>query len=253
MPTGPADRARARRSRSVRHLFLEEDLDGPGLLRRSVDATGSAAAVVRAALVARAATRALARPGHRAVQSRAAAEAARSRAAARIGPPRRARRPRGCRDSSITSDSHRFASASSTSTGDDVFVARRSCRAVGAATAPSSMPKARRPLPATRSVERARAFLQRVDPAVAGQQGDLRTFRVCCRIVRGFDLSDDEAVRALTEWNARCEPPWSERELRQKVTNARTVRPRAVRAVSCETPSCVCSYLNRCKKWQISY
>jgi len=53
--------------------------------------------------------------------------------------------------------------------------------------------------------------------AVAGRQGDLRTFRVCCRIVRGFDLSDDEAVRALSEWNARCDPPWSERELRQKV------------------------------------
>ena len=102
----------------------------------------------------------------------------------------------------------------------DVFVAR-DLPAVGAGTNPSSITKARRPLPATRSVERARAFLQCVDPAVAGQQGDLRTFRVCCRIVRGFDLSDDEAVRALSEWNARCEPPWSERELRQKVMNAR--------------------------------
>jgi len=101
----------------------------------------------------------------------------------------------------------------------DVFVAR-DLPAVGGTT-PSDMTKARRPLPATRSVERARAFLQSVDPAVAGQQGDLRTFRVCCRIVRGFDLSDDEAVRALSEWNARCEPPWSERELRQKVMNAR--------------------------------
>ncbi len=102
----------------------------------------------------------------------------------------------------------------------DVFGAR-DLPAVGAGTTPSSMTKARRPLPATRSVERARALLQCVDPAVAGQQGDLRTFRVCCRIVRGFDLSDDEAVRALSEWNARCEPPWSERELRQKVMNAR--------------------------------
>ena len=102
----------------------------------------------------------------------------------------------------------------------DVFVAG-DLPAVGAATIPRSVPKARRPLPAAGSVERARAFLQRVDPAVAGQQGDLQTFRVCCRVVRGFDLSDDEAVRALSEWNARCEPPWSERELRQKVTNAR--------------------------------
>lgn len=102
----------------------------------------------------------------------------------------------------------------------DVFVTR-DLPAVCAGATPSSMTKPRRPLPATRSVERARVFLRCVDPAVAGQQGDLRTFRVCCRIVRGFDLSDDEAVRALSEWNARCEPPWSERELRQKVMNAR--------------------------------
>ncbi len=70
-------------------------------------------------------------------------------------------------------------------------------------------------------VDRARAFLRRVDPAVSGQQGDLRTFQVCCRIVRGFDLTEDEALRALADWNARCEPPWSEGELREKVRNAR--------------------------------
>lgn len=70
-------------------------------------------------------------------------------------------------------------------------------------------------------VDRARALLQNVEPAIAGQQGDLRTFRVCCRVVRGFDLSDEEALCALADWNARCAPPWSERELRQKVTNAR--------------------------------
>lgn len=70
-------------------------------------------------------------------------------------------------------------------------------------------------------IERARGFLRHVAPAIAGQQGDLRTFRVCCRVVRGFDLSDDESIRALADWNTRCEPPWSERELRQKVTNAR--------------------------------
>jgi hypothetical protein len=92
---------------------------------------------------------------------------------------------------------------------------------VGASTPPRIVTMARRFLPASGPSERARAFLQRVDPAVAGQRGDLLTFRVCCRIVRGFDLSDDEALRVLSEWNARCEPPWSEHELRQKIINAR--------------------------------
>ena len=80
---------------------------------------------------------------------------------------------------------------------------------------------ARRSVPGSGVVERARIFLRHVDPAVSGRRGDLQTFRVCCRIVRGFDLSDDEALRVLGEWNARCEPPWSEHDLRQKVANAR--------------------------------
>ena len=91
----------------------------------------------------------------------------------------------------------------------------------GAVLRPANVPTERRPSPAAGRVERARAFLHHVDPAIAGQHGDLWTFRICCRIVRGFDLSDEEAMAALSAWNALCEPPWSEHELRQKVTNAR--------------------------------
>ena len=60
-------------------------------------------------------------------------------------------------------------------------------------------------------VERARRYLARIEPAIAGQHGDLHTFKVCCRIVRGFALSDEEALAVLTDWNARCAPPWTER------------------------------------------
>ena len=68
---------------------------------------------------------------------------------------------------------------------------------------------------------RAGRYLLAVGPAVAGEHGDLRTFRICCRVVRGFELSDHEAMSVLSEWNARCQPPWSERELLMKVQNAR--------------------------------
>jgi hypothetical protein len=70
-------------------------------------------------------------------------------------------------------------------------------------------------------VNRARRFLLSVEPAVSGQHGDLHTFRICCRVVRGFGLSDDEAMEVLSEWNARCAPPWLERELLEKIHNAR--------------------------------
>ena len=70
------------------------------------------------------------------------------------------------------------------------------------------------------SVERARRYLARVEPAIAGARGDLHTFRVCCRIVRGFDLTDAQALDVLREWNGRCEPPWTDRELLIKIASA---------------------------------
>lgn len=70
-------------------------------------------------------------------------------------------------------------------------------------------------------VERARRYLARVEPAMAGQHGDVHTYRVCCRITRGFALDDQDAFRVLDEWNARCVPPWSERELSAKISHAR--------------------------------
>ena len=70
-------------------------------------------------------------------------------------------------------------------------------------------------------VERARRYLSAVPPAVTGQHGDVHTFRVCCRLVRGFGLSDADAMSVLNEWNASCEPPWTDRELRDKLARAR--------------------------------
>ena len=70
-------------------------------------------------------------------------------------------------------------------------------------------------------LDRARRYVASVAPAVAGEHGDVRTFRICCRLVRGFALTDPEALSVLMEWNRRCEPPWSERELLEKLRNAR--------------------------------
>ena len=60
-----------------------------------------------------------------------------------------------------------------------------------------------------------------VPPAISGQHGDVHTFRVCCRLVRGFALDDRDALEVLGAWNARCQPPWSDRELADKIRRAR--------------------------------
>lgn len=72
-----------------------------------------------------------------------------------------------------------------------------------------------------RSVDRARSYLSHVPPAVTGHHGDLHTFQTCCRVVRGFAMDDEQALAVLAEWNARCQPPWTERELREKIRSAR--------------------------------
>ena len=70
-------------------------------------------------------------------------------------------------------------------------------------------------------VERARRYLAAVPPAISGQHGDVHTFRVCCRLARGFALDDADALRVLAAWNAACRPPWPERELVDKLRRAR--------------------------------
>jgi RepB DNA-primase from phage plasmid len=69
-------------------------------------------------------------------------------------------------------------------------------------------------------IERARRYLASVPPAISGKHGDVHTFRVCCRLTRGFALDHDQALNVLAEWNARCQPPWSEAELLDKLRRA---------------------------------
>jgi len=66
----------------------------------------------------------------------------------------------------------------------------------------------------------ARAWAARQAPAVQGEGGDTHTYKVCCGVEHGHDLTDDSAVEALRDWNTRCDPPWKEADLRQKIRNA---------------------------------
>ncbi len=83
----------------------------------------------------------------------------------------------------------------------------------------SSMPRLRL-LPATSGFKRARAYLAKIPPAVAGQRGHDRTFHAACVLIQGFDLTVDEARPLLHEWNLGCIPPWSPVELEHKLRDA---------------------------------
>jgi hypothetical protein len=72
----------------------------------------------------------------------------------------------------------------------------------------------------TTVVDRARAYLAAMPPAIAGQNGHDRTFVAACALVNGFALEPEIARALLGEYNSRCLPPWSERELAHKIASA---------------------------------
>lgn len=69
-------------------------------------------------------------------------------------------------------------------------------------------------------IERARRYLRKCPPAVSGNGGHNATFKTASSLVNGFCLDVESALTLLREWNERCQPPWSEKELRHKVYDA---------------------------------
>lgn len=70
---------------------------------------------------------------------------------------------------------------------------------------------------------RARAYVQRIDPAVSGSGGHAQTFaaaRALAGFIRQHGLSRSDAWCILAEYNARCDPPWAERDLEHKLDDA---------------------------------
>lgn len=72
-------------------------------------------------------------------------------------------------------------------------------------------------------LKRAAAYLGKMPPAISGQGGHNATYWAAIVLVHGFDLTEVEALHLLEhDFNARCDPAWTERELIHKVRDAAT-------------------------------
>ena len=68
---------------------------------------------------------------------------------------------------------------------------------------------------------RALSYALTLPPSVAKQGGHDAAFRVASCLVWGFDLSREQALSVMREWNQqRANPPWSEGELSHKIGSA---------------------------------
>ena len=68
-------------------------------------------------------------------------------------------------------------------------------------------------------MERARLWMAKREPAVQGSGGDAHTYTTACNLFE-FGLAESQVLDLMTEWNARCSPPWKPQDLAQKVRNA---------------------------------
>jgi hypothetical protein len=70
---------------------------------------------------------------------------------------------------------------------------------------------------------RAIAYLNAMPPAIGGSGGHSQTFAAATALVHGFGIEPDRALAILSaEYNPRCQPPWSDKELGHKVNQAST-------------------------------
>lgn len=64
-------------------------------------------------------------------------------------------------------------------------------------------------------------YIEKLEGAIQGHNGDLKTFQVACDLIRGFNLSDDDAILYFRKFNEKCHPAWSENDLQTKLQSAR--------------------------------
>jgi hypothetical protein len=73
-------------------------------------------------------------------------------------------------------------------------------------------------------VDRAVAYLAKMPPAISNQGGHDQTMEAARVVAWGFDLGAETAYHILAaHYNLRCQPPWTEKELRHKCQEADSV------------------------------
>lgn len=100
-------------------------------------------------------------------------------------------------------------------------------RAKSAAPAPAPAPTtvriaANQPELGTR-IKRASAYIKAMPPSISGSGGHNAAFAAARALITGFDLPAHLATNIFAaDFNLRCQPPWSAKEIRHKIMQAQT-------------------------------
>jgi hypothetical protein len=69
-------------------------------------------------------------------------------------------------------------------------------------------------------IDRCRKYVATIPSAIMGQGGSNPTLVAANAIFWGFALSEEQGWPILVEYSNRCEPPWTEKELQHKMSDA---------------------------------
>jgi hypothetical protein len=69
--------------------------------------------------------------------------------------------------------------------------------------------------------KRVTLYLAKIPEAISGSGGHNQTFHVANILIHGFGLSESEALPFMREYSQRCAPPWSDKELKHKLSSAK--------------------------------
>jgi hypothetical protein len=83
-----------------------------------------------------------------------------------------------------------------------------------------------------RRIRRAAAYLVTIEGAVSGNRGHDKTLYAAASLIQKFGLSVPESWPLFLQYNARCLPPWTERELFRKLKEAERLNPQRGRMES---------------------
>jgi hypothetical protein len=91
------------------------------------------------------------------------------------------------------------------------------------------------------------AYLDSCEPAVSGYRGHNQTFGVACGLVHKFGLGRDKAFHYLKRYyNPKCQPPWSDADIRHKIDEA--LKKEAERRPALILPGSIVPYPKCAKK-----
>jgi hypothetical protein len=72
--------------------------------------------------------------------------------------------------------------------------------------------------PTRKAIQR---YIDKMPPSISGNGGHNALYKVAAVLRNDFGLSLQDALPFIQSFNARCQPPWSEKDLHHKLASAK--------------------------------